>query len=78
MSGVDEGEWPILTTIRLTTPWFSNIQQYTGRVFGGLCIIAIHWSNTSWGAYMPINSNQLFNNKGGEYNTSMVSVTIDL
>ena len=56
----------------LVTPWFSNVQQYIGRVFGGLCIIAIHWSNTSWGAYMPINSNQLFNNVGGEYNTSLV------
>ena len=56
----------------LVTPFFSTAQQYIARVLSGLIIIGMHWGNMYWGAYMPINSNESFDNTGNRYNVSRI------
>ena len=56
----------------LTAPFFAQLQQYILRVFGGIIILALYFSNSMWGAYMPVNSNGVFDNKGLPYNYTQV------
>lgn len=53
-------------------PFFAQFQQYVMRVISGLIIIIGYYSNISWAAYMPINSNGSFDNKRKPYNVSSV------
>ena len=65
-------DWNVSGTGALVTPFFSTIQTYSGRFVSGLCILIMYFSNYAWADYMPINSNETFNNKGGLYNISEV------
>ena len=65
-------DWNVSGAGDLTTPFFSLVQSHIGRVSGGLIIIAMYWSNMYWSAYMPINSNQVFNNLGVKFNAAKV------
>ncbi|KAH9431438.1 hypothetical protein MCOR27_005874 [Pyricularia oryzae] len=56
----------------LVTPWFSAIQQYSMRILSGLIIIGMYWGNMYWSAYMPINSNEAFDNTGVKYNVTRI------
>lgn len=51
----------------LVTPFFSALQQYGARVLSGLIIIGMYWGNMYWASYMPINSNEAFDNQGKVY-----------
>lgn len=51
----------------LVTPFFSAIQQYGARILSGLIIIAMYYTNYYWSAFMPINSNEAFDNTGKIY-----------
>lgn len=66
-------DWNVAGTGYLITPWWSAIQQYGARVLSGLIIIGMYWGNYYWSAYTPINSNEAFNNKGQEYNVTIIS-----
>ncbi|KAF8860179.1 hypothetical protein BDZ45DRAFT_741542 [Acephala macrosclerotiorum] len=57
-------DWSVADTGILVTPFFSAIQQYGARAFSGIIIVAMYYSNFSWSAYTPINSNELFTNNG--------------
>ncbi|KAK3182148.1 oligopeptide transporter 6 [Lecanicillium sp. MT-2017a] len=65
-------DWNVSGTGMLVTPFFSTLQQYGARVLSGLIIIAMYWGNNYWSAYMPINSNEAFDNKAQIYNISRV------
>ena len=59
---------------RLTfgSAFFSTLQSTIGMIVSGLILIAMYWSNMYWTAYMPINSNQVFNNQGTVYNATHI------
>jgi hypothetical protein len=56
----------------MNAPFFAQLQQYVMRVISGLIILIMYYTNMSWAAYMPINSNTAFNNKMESYNVSAV------
>ena len=66
----------------LQAPFFAQMQQYILRVFGGIVILAMYFSNAMWSGYLPANSNAVFDRFGQPYNYSKVinykEQTIDL
>lgn len=56
----------------LTAPFFAQFQQYILRIFGGIVILAMYFSNAMWGGYLPPNSNGVFDNQGLSYNYTRV------
>lgn len=63
-------DWVILNTNSpLQIPFYSQVNQYIGALIAGFVLIpALYWTNYKWTAYLPINSNRLFTNKGKPYN----------
>ncbi|KAI0171718.1 OPT-domain-containing protein [Hypoxylon sp. FL1284] len=54
----------------LMIPFFSTFNKFVGGAVAG-CVIASFWyTNTYNTAYLPINSNRVFDNTGGLYNVS--------
>jgi len=56
----------------MTAPFFAQLQQYILRVFGGIVILAMYYSNAMWTAFLPPNSNGVFDNTGAAYNYTRV------
>ncbi|PVH72848.1 oligopeptide transporter 2 [Cadophora sp. DSE1049] len=56
----------------MNAPFFAQLQQYCMRVIAGLVILIMYYTNMSWAAYMPINSNAAFDKQMGSYNISKV------
>ncbi|KXJ93663.1 oligopeptide transporter 2 [Microdochium bolleyi] len=56
----------------MSSPFFAQLQQYCMRVISGLIIIIMYYKNAFWGAYMPINSNGVFDKTGASYNITKV------
>ncbi|KAH6711880.1 oligopeptide transporter 2 [Leptodontidium sp. MPI-SDFR-AT-0119] len=56
----------------MNAPFFAQLQQYCMRVIAGLVILIMYYTNMSWAAYMPINSNSAFDKHMGSYNISRV------
>ncbi|KAG5373339.1 Sexual differentiation process protein [Yarrowia sp. C11] len=56
----------------ITLPLYTSLIIYAGTFFGGLVILAVYYSNNSWSAHIPINSNRLFDNKGKVYNVTRI------
>jgi OPT family small oligopeptide transporter len=56
----------------INAPFFAQLQQYVMRVVAGVVIIIMYYKNAFWAAYMPINSNGVFDGTGAQYNISRV------
>ena len=65
-------DWNVSGTGSLVTPFFSEVHKYVGTVIAGCWALAMYYTNTSWTAYLPINSNGAFNNKAKAYNVSAI------
>ena len=62
-------DWNMLNSgLCLTLPYYTYINSYAGAFLGFLVILGVYYTNNKWSGYFPINSNQLFNNKGQVYN----------
>ena len=46
--------------------------MFLGAVLGGITIVGMYWSNTFNTAYLPINTNTMFDNTGAKYNVSSI------
>lgn len=51
----------------LTIPFFSQLNQIIGTFIAFFCIIAVYYSNYKWTAYLPINTNKLYTNRGERF-----------
>ncbi|OAA62839.1 oligopeptide transporter protein [Niveomyces insectorum RCEF 264] len=69
-------DWNIIGTyyLPLAYPFFVYVQQFIGNLLGGLIIIALYYSNTSWSAYLTPNSSDVFDNTGQSYNITRVVI----
>lgn len=56
----------------LQFPFYSTVTQYLGTLLGFFIIVGLYYSNYKWTAFMPPNSNALFNNKGKRYDVKSV------
>ncbi|KAI2468876.1 OPT-domain-containing protein [Annulohypoxylon bovei var. microspora] len=54
----------------LMIPFFSTFNKFIGAAIACCVIIALWYTNTYSTAYLPINSNRIFDNTGGLYNVS--------
>ncbi|KAI3406700.2 OPT6 [Candida oxycetoniae] len=52
----------------LTIPFYTYVNRYLGTFLGFILILVIYYTNNYFTAYLPINSNHLFNNKAKEFN----------
>ncbi|KAB8285324.1 OPT oligopeptide transporter protein-domain-containing protein [Yarrowia lipolytica] len=56
----------------ITLPLYTSVTGFVGTFFGGLVILAVYYTNNSWTAHIPINSNRLFDNKGKSFNVTRI------
>ncbi|KAK9449710.1 OPT oligopeptide transporter protein-domain-containing protein [Limtongia smithiae] len=56
----------------LNIPFFSQLNRYIGMLFAAVMIVVLYWKNYKWSAYIPINTNTLYNNVGTKYNASRI------
>ncbi|CAN3373931.1 hypothetical protein DIURU_005565 [Diutina rugosa] len=56
----------------LTIPFFTYVNQYVGSITAFVCILVVYYTNSKWTGYIPINSNGLFDNKGGRYDITRI------
>lgn len=62
----------VITFTSLYTPFNALWQWHCGYFISMIAIIIIWYTNVANTAYLPINSNTLFDNTGAEYNTSQI------
>ncbi|RDW75850.1 putative opt oligopeptide transporter [Coleophoma crateriformis] len=55
----------------LMVPFFNTINKFAGMFFGMFLIIGMWYTNAYNTAYLPINSNRVFDNTGSHYNVSL-------
>lgn len=68
-------DWSYLSALNnpLVTPFFSTMNLFLGAALLGMpVILGIYYTNTWNTAYLPINSNHLFDNTGSRYNVSKI------
>lgn len=62
----------IITFSGQVTPFFASTNAIIGQAIGFIAIVIVWWRNVRWTAYLPINSNALFDNTGASYNITRV------
>ncbi|EDK46392.1 conserved hypothetical protein [Lodderomyces elongisporus NRRL YB-4239] len=51
----------------LTVPFYTYMNKYLGSLLGFIVILIVYYTNNYYTAFLPINSNRLFNNKAEVY-----------
>ncbi|RDW32775.1 OPT oligopeptide transporter protein-domain-containing protein [Yarrowia lipolytica] len=67
-------DWSVITALvqPVYMPLYTIVTQYVGFVLSGLCILGVWYSNYYNTAYLPINSNDLFDNTGQPFEVAKV------
>ncbi|KAK9246612.1 OPT oligopeptide transporter protein-domain-containing protein [Lipomyces tetrasporus] len=66
-------DWAVVNySSPLVVPFFSLVNRYVGLLLGAVMMAAMYWTNYRWTGYLPINSNEVFDSMGKEYNLSRV------
>ncbi|KAL3478476.1 OPT oligopeptide transporter protein-domain-containing protein [Aspergillus californicus] len=67
-------DWNIVTHVAdpLIIPFHVTINTFFGVLLGGITIIGLYWTNAYHTAYLPINTNSMFNHFGTSYNVSNI------
>ncbi|KAF4454414.1 hypothetical protein F53441_3040 [Fusarium austroafricanum] len=67
-------DWNIATYYidPLLVPFHVTFNMFLGALLGGITIIGMYWTNTYNTAYLPINTNTMFDNTGAKYNVSYI------
>ncbi|CAG8213228.1 unnamed protein product [Penicillium olsonii] len=67
-------DWNIVTHVLdpLIVPYMVTINTFFGVLLGGIVIIGMYWTNAYNTAYLPINTNSMFNHYAKSFNVSMV------
>ncbi|KAH7066492.1 OPT oligopeptide transporter [Paraphoma chrysanthemicola] len=67
-------DWNVVTHFvqPLVVPFRVTFNTFMGAVLGGITIIGLYWTNSFNTAYLPINTNAMFNHQGGSYNVTRI------
>lgn len=66
-------DWGIINQYgALVLPFYASLNTYIGSLIAFCSIAGMWYLNFKWTAYLPINSNKLFNNKGKHYSVKKV------
>ncbi|CAH6721123.1 oligopeptide transporter 2 [[Candida] jaroonii] len=61
-------DWNVLNAgACLTIPFYTYLNQYFGSLVAFFTILILYYTNNRWTGYLPINTNELFNNRGEIY-----------
>ncbi|KAJ9149437.1 OPT-domain-containing protein [Pleurostoma richardsiae] len=55
----------------LMVPFFATFNKFFGMFMSGFVVIAFYYANAYYTAYLPINSNRVYDNTGARYNVSL-------
>lgn len=61
-------DWNVIGGSSMVIPFYTFVNRYLGTFLGFIIILIVYYTNNNWTAYLPINSNRLFNNKAQLYN----------
>ncbi|KAK9258613.1 OPT oligopeptide transporter protein-domain-containing protein [Lipomyces tetrasporus] len=68
-------DWSIIDySSPLVVPFFSLINRYMGMLGAAFLMIGLYWTNYKWTGYLPINSSEVYDSTGAEYNVSRVAI----
>ncbi|ODV63163.1 Opt2p [Ascoidea rubescens DSM 1968] len=56
----------------LTVPFFANMNIVVGIFLAFFAITGVYYNNYYWSAYLPVNSNAIFTNKGESYQVTQI------
>ncbi|KAL3432941.1 OPT oligopeptide transporter protein-domain-containing protein [Aspergillus tetrazonus] len=67
-------DWNIVMHVAdpLIVPFNVTINTFFGVLIGGITIIGLYWTNAYHTAYLPINTNSMFNHFATSYNVSQI------
>lgn len=67
-------DWNFFSTTidPLMIPFFTTANYFVGSMISFFVLVAIYYSNTYNTAYLPINSNHVFDNTGARYNVTSI------
>ncbi|KAH9812148.1 putative oligopeptide transporter [Melampsora americana] len=65
-------DWNFMELDPIVTPLWSIMNHYIGAIGALIGIAILYFKNTLYSAYLPINSNGVFDNMGKRYNASRV------
>lgn len=65
-------DWNIINQSGMIVPFYTTANQFGGMLISFVAILIIFFTNQRWTAYLPINSNSLFDNTGGPYQVKAV------
>ncbi|KAL4745887.1 hypothetical protein BDW72DRAFT_210933 [Aspergillus terricola var. indicus] len=67
-------DWNVVTHVAdpLIVPFNVTINTFFGVLIGGITIIGLYWTNAYHTAYLPINTNSMFNHFATSYNVSQI------
>ncbi|KAK9452506.1 OPT oligopeptide transporter protein-domain-containing protein [Dipodascopsis uninucleata] len=56
----------------LVYPFNAFINKFAGILFSGFIMVILYWRNYKWTAYLPLNSNTVYDRFGASYNVSKI------
>ncbi|KAK9472937.1 OPT oligopeptide transporter protein-domain-containing protein [Dipodascopsis tothii] len=68
-------DWAVINyATPLVVPFFAFMNKFAGVIMSGMVLIGLYWSNHKFTAYLPLNSNTIFDNTGKTYNLSRIVI----
>lgn len=66
-------DWGIINQfMAMVLPFYATLNMYIGSLVAFCCIAGMWYLNFKWTAFLPINSNNIFNNKGQPYSIKKI------
>lgn len=65
-------DWSIFGPGAMVTPYFSTMGYLGGMAISACAICVMFWTNVRYTAYIPINTNELYDNQGNVFDVSRV------
>ena len=60
-------DWNVIGGSSMVVPFYTYANKYIGTFLGFIVILIVYYTNNNWTAYLPINSNRLYNNQAKLY-----------
>ncbi|KAK9475851.1 OPT oligopeptide transporter protein-domain-containing protein [Lipomyces japonicus] len=66
-------DWAVINSYSpLVVPFYAFLNKFAGALISGVIMLALYYTNYKWSAYLPINSNDVFDRFGNDFNVSRV------
>ncbi|KAK9464221.1 OPT oligopeptide transporter protein-domain-containing protein [Lipomyces oligophaga] len=73
LNPVPSFDWAVLNYGNpLVYPFYAFMNHFTGTLLAGFIMVGLYWKNYKWTAYLPMNSNTIYDRNGATYNVSKI------